>query len=202
LEIKYKSSERLHLICSMGWTIGVLGFDSRRGLGIFLFTTASRTALGPTQPFIQWVPDALPLGVKRFGREANHSPPSSSDVKECVELCLNSPSTSSWRGVQVKKHRDNFTFTFIVVVLLSVTGQHEFPFKTFSVCLLYKILKKSIKGFWKRNMRTDVRTGIPPPPIMRLLLCISCMECIKVWASQLQRLLCKLSTNAFIPTGF
>jgi hypothetical protein len=31
-----------------GWTIGVLGFDSRRGLGIFLFTTASRMALGPT----------------------------------------------------------------------------------------------------------------------------------------------------------
>jgi hypothetical protein len=28
---------------------GVLGFDSRRGLGIFLFTTAFRTALWPTQ---------------------------------------------------------------------------------------------------------------------------------------------------------
>jgi hypothetical protein len=35
---------------AMGWMIGVLGFDSRWGLGIFLFTTASRTALGPTQP--------------------------------------------------------------------------------------------------------------------------------------------------------
>jgi hypothetical protein len=33
-----------------GCMIGVLGFDSQRGLGIFLFTTASRTALGPTQP--------------------------------------------------------------------------------------------------------------------------------------------------------
>jgi hypothetical protein len=30
-----------------GLTIGVLEFDSRRGLGIFLFTAASRTALGP-----------------------------------------------------------------------------------------------------------------------------------------------------------
>jgi hypothetical protein len=39
----------------MGWTSGVIGFDSRRGLGIFLFTTASRTALRPTQPPIQWV---------------------------------------------------------------------------------------------------------------------------------------------------
>jgi hypothetical protein len=33
-----------------GWTIGVLGLDFWLGLGIFLFTTASRTTLGPTQP--------------------------------------------------------------------------------------------------------------------------------------------------------
>jgi hypothetical protein len=35
-------------------------------LGIF-FSTASRTALGPTQPPIQWVPRALSLGDKRPG---------------------------------------------------------------------------------------------------------------------------------------
>jgi hypothetical protein len=70
----------------------VLGFDSREGgLGIFLFTTASRTALGPTQPPIRWVPGALSLGVKRPGREADHSPPPSAEVKECVELYLHSP---------------------------------------------------------------------------------------------------------------
>jgi hypothetical protein len=50
-----------------GWTIGVLGFDSRRGLGIFLFTTASGMVLGPAQPPIRWVPGALSLGVKRPG---------------------------------------------------------------------------------------------------------------------------------------
>jgi hypothetical protein len=42
----------------------------------------SRTALGPTQPPIQWVPGALSLGVKRPRREADHSPPSSAEVKE------------------------------------------------------------------------------------------------------------------------
>jgi hypothetical protein len=39
--------------------------------------TVSRTALVPTQPPIQWVSGALSLGVKRPGREADHSPPSS-----------------------------------------------------------------------------------------------------------------------------
>jgi hypothetical protein len=68
------------------------------GLGIFLFTTASGTALGPTQPPIQWVEGALSLVIKRPGRETDHLPPSSAEVKECVELYLHSPNTSSWRG--------------------------------------------------------------------------------------------------------
>jgi hypothetical protein len=66
----------------MGWMIRVLGFDSWCELAIFLFTTASRMALGPTQPPIQWVPGALSLGVKQPGHEADHSPPSSAKVKE------------------------------------------------------------------------------------------------------------------------
>jgi hypothetical protein len=65
-----------------GWTVGVLGFDSRRELGIFLFTTAFTTALVPTQPPLQWVRGALSLGVKQPEREADHSPPSSVEVKE------------------------------------------------------------------------------------------------------------------------
>jgi hypothetical protein len=50
-------------------------FGSKRApyliIGFFLFATESRLALGPTQPPIQWVPEALLLGC-----EANHSPPS------------------------------------------------------------------------------------------------------------------------------
>jgi hypothetical protein len=81
----------------MGWTIGVLEFDSRRRPEIFLFTTASRTALGPTLPPIQRVLGALSLGVKRPGREADHSPPSNAEVKERVELYLHSLNKPSWR---------------------------------------------------------------------------------------------------------
>jgi hypothetical protein len=65
-----------------GWTIGVLGFDSWRGLGLFLFTTASRTAQEHKKPPIHWVPRALSTGVKRPGHEAVYSPSSSAEVKE------------------------------------------------------------------------------------------------------------------------
>jgi hypothetical protein len=62
--------------------VGQSGFDSRQGLGIFLFATAvSRPALGPTQQPIQWMPEALSSGVKWLGREADHSLPSTAEVK-------------------------------------------------------------------------------------------------------------------------
>jgi hypothetical protein len=62
--------------------------------GNFSLHHAFRTALGPTQPPIQWVPGSLSLEVKRPGREADHSPLSSAKVKECVELYLHSPNTN------------------------------------------------------------------------------------------------------------
>jgi hypothetical protein len=86
----------------MGCTIGVLGFDSWRRLGIFLFSTASRTALGPTQPPIQWVPRIRSLRVKRPEYEADNSSPTNAEVKEWVGLYLHSPNTPSWRGAQLK----------------------------------------------------------------------------------------------------
>jgi hypothetical protein len=93
------------------------GFKSQQGLGIFLFTTASTPALGPTQPPIQWVPGALSLGLKPPAREADHSPTSSTEVKECKELYLYSPNIPSWHGAQLKiKHRDDFTFTFTLLL--------------------------------------------------------------------------------------
>jgi hypothetical protein len=39
------------------------------------------------------------------GREADHSPPSSAEVKEWVELYLHAPSTPSWRGAQLGEAR-------------------------------------------------------------------------------------------------
>jgi hypothetical protein len=48
----------------------------------FLFSKSSRLALGSTQPPIQWVPGALSPWVKRPGREADHSPATSTKVKK------------------------------------------------------------------------------------------------------------------------
>jgi len=64
------------------------GFESWQGLRIFLFTTASRPALRP-------------LGVKRPGRETDHSSPSSTVVKKCMELYLHSP--TRLHGVVLRK---------------------------------------------------------------------------------------------------
>jgi hypothetical protein len=47
----------------------------------FLFKS-SRLALGSTQPPIQWVPGTISLGLKRPVREADHSPPTSAEVKK------------------------------------------------------------------------------------------------------------------------
>jgi hypothetical protein len=66
---------------SLGYGLDDWEFKSRQELGIFLLTTASRPVLEPTQPPIEWVPGALSLGVKRPGREADHSPSSSAEVK-------------------------------------------------------------------------------------------------------------------------
>jgi hypothetical protein len=117
----------------MGWTIGVLGFDSRWGMG----TTASRRALGPTQPLSQWIPRTLSLGVNRPEYEADNSPLSSAEVNEWVELYFFSPNTPSWCGVQLKKHRDNFTFTFTFYLYQNLKAP-----KCFKCCIKYMHVKK------------------------------------------------------------
>jgi len=47
-----------------------------------LFSTMSIPALGTTQPSIQWVLEVLSLGAKQLEHEADHSPPSSVEVKK------------------------------------------------------------------------------------------------------------------------
>jgi hypothetical protein len=61
----------------IGTDYGQDGFGSTpgRARGFYIHHSVQR-ALGPTQPPVQWL-----LGVKRPGREAGHSTPSSAKVK-------------------------------------------------------------------------------------------------------------------------
>ena len=69
-----------------------LGIESRWGRD---FPPTSRSALGSTQPPVQWV-TGLSRGVKRLGRGVDHPPPSSAEVEGQVKLYICSPSGSSW----------------------------------------------------------------------------------------------------------
>jgi hypothetical protein len=51
-------------------------------LVLFVLFSSSRPVVRPTRPPFQWVPGALSLGVKRPGPEADHSPPTSAEVKK------------------------------------------------------------------------------------------------------------------------
>jgi hypothetical protein len=98
----------------MGWETG---FQFPAGAILvsfffFVFTTASRRALGPTQPPIQWVPGALSSGTKRTGREADHSPPSSAEVKNTLSYTPTTTPQYAFMVWDFVKQRDDFTFTF------------------------------------------------------------------------------------------
>jgi hypothetical protein len=53
----------------------------RLGFNSWQRHTASRQALGPIQPLVQWVAGFLSPGAKPPGREADNSPPSNAEVK-------------------------------------------------------------------------------------------------------------------------
>jgi hypothetical protein len=63
----------------------------------FLFSTSCGPALRPNQPPIQWI-----LGVKRPGREADHSPTASAELKK-MWIYTPIPHTPSWNSAVVPK---------------------------------------------------------------------------------------------------
>jgi hypothetical protein len=75
------------------------GLDCRWGLGTFRHSVQTGSGAHPTS--YPMGTGAISLGIKRPGREADHSPPSSAEVKEWVDLYLHSPNTSSWRGAEL-----------------------------------------------------------------------------------------------------
>jgi hypothetical protein len=101
-----KHSAPKFIINMSGLRGGRSGFDSRQGLGIFLFATASTPDLEPTLLHIKWEPGVLSPRVKRPGREADHSRPSSAEVKNVCGAIPPFPQYVSMVCCLVK-HRDN-----------------------------------------------------------------------------------------------
>jgi hypothetical protein len=156
---------------SVGIALGY-GLDDR-GQGIFLFTTASRTALGPTQPPIQWVP-GTPLGVELSGHETDHSPTSSAKVKEWVELYLHIPSTPSWCGAQLKISTGTtlplFLYLYLYLYLLPFTfsgwgDETCWPAHTVSpLCICFVLLvKRSCNPHLRTAWATYVAVALRSP---------------------------------------
>jgi hypothetical protein len=67
------------------------------------------------QPPVQWIPGATSPGLKRQGREADNSSPSSAKVKNS-EAIPPLPHTSSWFGALFIKLSNNFTFIHCIDV--------------------------------------------------------------------------------------
>jgi hypothetical protein len=115
---------------ALGYGLDGRGFESRCGLGVFLFITTSRRALGEegTQPLIQWVPGTLSLGVKRPDREAEYSPPSSAEVKNAWSYTsIPQYTCMAWCSVKRKHKREE------------VAGE-DCIMRSFITCALQQIL--------------------------------------------------------------
>jgi hypothetical protein len=79
------------------------GLDGQ-GTGVLFPTGAiDLPALKLTQPPIQWAPRAFTLDAKRLEHDANHSPPSSSEVNNGGAV-LPLPHISSWLAAQLIRH--------------------------------------------------------------------------------------------------
>jgi hypothetical protein len=65
--------------------------------------------------------------------------------QECLELYFHSPNTPSWRGAQLKKHRDNFTFAFTFIYIYTHTHIHIHTYTHTLMYALNRVLMISVK---------------------------------------------------------
>jgi hypothetical protein len=92
--IAYSYSDRVVVVVVVVVVVAVVAIENK-GLQLWLTALVRFPAVldfsvlhqvqtdseAPPQPSIQWVPGALSLGIRRQGREAEHSPSSSAEVK-------------------------------------------------------------------------------------------------------------------------
>jgi hypothetical protein len=78
----YARSQDSTVGIATGYRLDYRMVGDRVPVGSRIFSTSFRPALGSTHPPIQWIPEALSLGVNRPGHETGHLPPASTEVKK------------------------------------------------------------------------------------------------------------------------
>jgi hypothetical protein len=146
-----------------GYGLDDRGIGNRVPAGSRIFSTSSRPALGFTQPIIQRVPGALSPRVKRTGREDDHSPPASTEVKK---MWINTSTAPYAFMAYLIKHRDNFTFTSLTQSSKEVEAHtvHLFLLNRFHASFIFNLTKHpsvtATRHFYCRKAGISGR-GIP-----------------------------------------
>jgi hypothetical protein len=106
----------------------VVGSSSPGRVQNFLSSTSFRPALGSTQPPTQWVPGALFPDVKQQEREADHSSPTSVEVKQM--WIYKSTPPIHLHGVVLNSLSTGTTLTFFIIKNDAINifgGVHSYP---------------------------------------------------------------------------
>jgi hypothetical protein len=104
----------------MSWTAKESGFDSWQGQEIFLLTSVPTLRFHPAS--VQWVQGAVSPGAKLLGHEADHSPPSSAEVKHDEAILLH---PHKLQGLMLNKLSTGITLPY----LLGETSVKKLPFQ-------------------------------------------------------------------------
>jgi hypothetical protein len=76
----FRGTGRVQSVCGVAHGVDDQRLESQQGQVIFFFSNASRPALGPIDPPIQWVLVLISGGLKRPLHEFHHSRPSRTQV--------------------------------------------------------------------------------------------------------------------------
>jgi hypothetical protein len=123
MELAYQIGAGTAKWCSAGLRSGWSGIPAPAGAGNFSLHHRVQIDSGAHPASYPMGTGALFLGVKRPGREADHLPPSSAEVKQCVKIYLHSSNTPSLRGAQFKQGQ---RYLYLYTYVSKVTIYHSF----------------------------------------------------------------------------
>jgi len=146
------------------------GSIAGRASDLFLYVTASRSALESTQSRIQWVPAILSRGVKRPGRESDHSHPSSAEVKNARSYNSTHPYVlMAWCLI---KHRMYLHGTRTTLPL---------PMWKLLVCILVAFVSNNLRLLYMDGRTVHYKVFYVRMSLVSVVHCFACSTCMTFW---------------------